>query len=48
MIELIEKDPALKLKFSKLITSIMEEDTALKTKLAEIVVREARKRDYNV
>jgi len=48
MIELIEKDSALKLKFSKLITTIMEDDTALKTKLAEIVARETRKRYYNV
>jgi hypothetical protein len=48
MIELIEKDPSLKLKFSKLITTIIEEDTALKTKLAEIVARETRRRSYSV
>jgi hypothetical protein len=48
MIELIGKDPSLNLKFSNLITTIIEEDTALKTKLAEIVARETRKRSYNV
>jgi hypothetical protein len=48
LIDLIEKDPILKQKFSKLITTIMEEDSALKTKLAEIVAKETRRRRYNV
>ena len=47
MIELILSDPDLKKKFSKLITSIMEEDSALKAKLAELFVKEARRKSYN-
>jgi hypothetical protein len=47
MIELIEKDPVLKQKFSKLMTSIMDEDAALKSKFADIIAREMRRRKEN-
>ena len=48
MIDLVLSDPDLKKKFSKLITSIMEEDSALKAKLAELFAKEARRKNYNV
>lgn len=47
MIDLVQSDPELKKKFSKLITTTMEEDAALKAKLAELFVKEARKKGYN-
>jgi succinyl-CoA synthetase beta subunit len=48
MIDLVLSDPHLKQKFSKLITSIMEEDSALKANLAELFAKEARRKRYNV
>ncbi len=43
MMDLVLIASDLKKKFSKLITSIMEEDSALKAKLAEMFVKEARR-----
>jgi hypothetical protein len=48
MIDLVLSDPELKKKFSKLITTIMEEDAELKTKLAELFAKEARRKNYNI
>jgi hypothetical protein len=48
MINLVASDPDLKKKFSKLITTIMEEDAALKTRLAELFIIEARRKHYDI
>ena len=45
MIELIQKDPVLKQKFSRLIISILEEDSEFKTKLNDIVARQTMRED---
>ncbi len=48
MIDLVSSDPELKKRFSKLITTIMEEDATLKARLAELFIKEARRKSYNI
>jgi hypothetical protein len=48
MIELVLSDPELRKKFSKLITTIMEEDSTFKARLTDLFAKEARRNSYNV
>jgi hypothetical protein len=48
MIDLVMSDSELKKKFSKLITTIMEEDSTFKARLADLFAKEARRKSYNV